>query len=50
MLLLILLIVLILALGGGGFALPNARNVLWVLAVVLFVLLIAGWPMRWYYP
>jgi hypothetical protein len=42
MFLLVFLIVLILALGGGGYAVPNLR-------VIFLVMLIVGWPMRWYY-
>jgi hypothetical protein len=49
MFLLVFLIVLILALGGGGYAVPNLRAFLWILAVIFLVMLIVGWPMRWYY-
>lgn len=40
--LLIILIVLVLLLFGGGFAAPDARNVLWIIAVILLIWLLVS--------
>lgn len=38
--LLILLIILILILFGGGFAYPDGRNILWIIAVIVLLYLL----------
>lgn len=42
MLLIVILVVLVVLLFGGGFAAPDARNVLWIIAVILLIWLLVS--------